>query len=85
MSKDGACILKHLHVQNPLALLLVQSCQTLEQQIGDGTTSCALLTSELMYVQKKNMITFLLVVTPPPTRQQTQVYLLKPTSLPCNM
>lgn len=48
VSKDGACIMKELQVQNPLAMLVVQSCQTLEQQIGDGTTSCAVLISEFL-------------------------------------
>ncbi|KAL9645820.1 hypothetical protein ABK040_003552 [Willaertia magna] len=48
VSQDGAFILRQLQVQQPAALLLVESVLTLDKLIGDGTTSAALLASSFI-------------------------------------
>lgn len=50
MSQDGAFILRQLRVQQPAAVLVVDSVLTLDAHLGDGTTSAVLLGASLMYV-----------------------------------
>ena len=48
VSQDGAFILRQLQVTQPATRLLVDSVLTLDQLVGDGTTSTAILTSALI-------------------------------------
>jgi len=48
ITNDGATILKSIHVDNPAAKILVDISKTQDEEVGDGTTSVAVLTGELM-------------------------------------
>ncbi len=48
ITNDGATILKEIEVQHPAAKLLVQISKTLDDEVGDGTTSAVVLAGELL-------------------------------------
>lgn len=50
VSQDGASILRHLQVTQPATAILVESVLTLDEYIGDGTTSATILAASLMCV-----------------------------------
>lgn len=47
-TNDGATILKSIHIDNPAAKIVVDVSKTQDAEIGDGTTSVAVLTGELL-------------------------------------
>ena len=48
MTNDGATILKAVHIDNPAAKVLVDIAKTQDDEVGDGTTSVAVLCGELL-------------------------------------
>lgn len=48
VTNDGATILKSIHVANPAAKVLVEVAKTQDDEVGDGTTSVAVLCGELL-------------------------------------
>lgn len=50
VSQDGAFILRQLRATQPAAAMLVDAVLTLDDYIGDGTTSAAILAASLVFV-----------------------------------
>mmetsp|Transcript_9163 Transcript_9163/g.25690 ORF Transcript_9163/g.25690 Transcript_9163/m.25690 type:complete len:531 (+) Transcript_9163:87-1679(+) len=50
VTNDGATILKAIHLDNPSAKVLVDIAKTQDDEVGDGTTSVAVLAGELLRV-----------------------------------
>lgn len=48
ITNDGATILKEIEVQHPAAKLLVQISKTLDDEVGDGTTTSVVIAGELL-------------------------------------
>jgi len=48
ITNDGATILKELDVQHPAAKMLVEVAKAQDNEVGDGTTTAAVLTGELL-------------------------------------
>ncbi|MHA1309320.1 MAG: thermosome subunit beta [Candidatus Helarchaeota archaeon] len=48
ITNDGATILKEIDVQHPAAKMVVEVSKTQDQEVGDGTTTAAILTGELL-------------------------------------
>ncbi|CAL8073111.1 unnamed protein product [Calicophoron daubneyi] len=48
VTNDGATILKSIGVDNPAAKILVEMSKVQDEEVGDGTTSVAVLASELL-------------------------------------
>jgi len=48
VTNDGATILKAVHVDNAAAKVLVEIAQVQDEQVGDGTTTVAVLAGELL-------------------------------------
>jgi len=48
ITNDGATILKELDVQHPAAKMLVEVAKTQDNEVGDGTTTVAVLAGELL-------------------------------------
>ena len=48
VTNDGATILKSVHVDNPAANVLVEIAKVQDDEVGDGTTSVAVLAGELL-------------------------------------
>jgi thermosome len=48
ITNDGATILKEIEVQHPTAKLLVQISKTVDDEVGDGTTSAVIIAGELL-------------------------------------
>ncbi|MCJ7445415.1 MAG: TCP-1/cpn60 chaperonin family protein [Methanotrichaceae archaeon] len=48
ISNDGATILKEMDVQHPAAKMLIEAAKTQDKEAGDGTTTVAILTGELL-------------------------------------
>ncbi|CAH1389872.1 unnamed protein product [Nezara viridula] len=48
ISNDGATILKHLDIVHPAAKCLVDIAKSQDAEVGDGTTSVVLITSEIL-------------------------------------
>jgi len=48
ITNDGATILKELDVQHPAAKMLVEVAKTMDDEVGDGTTTAAVLAGELL-------------------------------------
>ncbi|MDP7974733.1 MAG: thermosome subunit beta [Thermoprotei archaeon] len=55
VTNDGATILKEMDVQNPAAKLMVQASRTVDDEVGDGTTSAVVLAGALLE-QASNLI-----------------------------
>jgi len=53
VTNDGATILKSIHVDNPAAKILVEISKAQDDEIGDGTTSVAVLAGELLREAEK--------------------------------
>jgi T-complex protein 1 subunit beta len=53
VTNDGATILKSIHVENPAAKVLVEISKTQDDEVGDGTTSVAVLGGELLREAEK--------------------------------
>jgi thermosome len=48
ITNDGATILKEVDVQHPAAKMVVEVSKTQDDEVGDGTTTAAILTGELL-------------------------------------
>ncbi|MHA1231666.1 MAG: thermosome subunit alpha [Candidatus Helarchaeota archaeon] len=48
ITNDGATILKEMDLQHPTAKMVVEVAKTQDQEVGDGTTTAAILTGELL-------------------------------------
>ena len=53
MTNDGATILKSIHVDNPAAKILIDISRTQDEEVGDGTTTVAVLAGELLREAEK--------------------------------
>jgi len=53
VTNDGATILKSMHIDNPAARILIEISKTQDDEIGDGTTTVAVLASELLREAEK--------------------------------
>jgi T-complex protein 1 subunit beta len=53
VTNDGATILKSIHIDNPAARILVDISKTQDDEVGDGTTTVAVLASELLREAEK--------------------------------
>lgn len=48
VTNDGATILKSMYVENPAAKILIEISKTQDEEVGDGTTTVAVLAGELL-------------------------------------
>jgi len=48
VTNDGATILKEMDVAHPAAKMVIEVSKTVDSEVGDGTTSAAVLTGELL-------------------------------------
>ncbi|WP_375141068.1 thermosome subunit alpha [Methanococcoides orientis] len=48
ITNDGATILKEMDIQHPAAKMIVEVSKTQDDEVGDGTTSAAILSGELL-------------------------------------
>jgi T-complex protein 1 subunit beta len=53
VTNDGATILSSIHVDNPAAKILIDISKTQDQEVGDGTTTVAVLAGELLREAEK--------------------------------
>lgn len=53
VTNDGATILKSIHVDNPAAKILIDISRTQDEEVGDGTTTVAVLAGELLREAEK--------------------------------
>ena len=53
VTNDGATILKSMHIDNPAARILIEISKTQDDEVGDGTTTVAVLASELLREAEK--------------------------------
>ncbi|CAD25782.1 T COMPLEX PROTEIN 1 ETA SUBUNIT [Encephalitozoon cuniculi GB-M1] len=48
VTNDGATILKHMNIRHPVGRLLVALSESQDSEVGDGTTSVVILTTEIL-------------------------------------
>src|SRR6056297_679161 len=48
ITNDGATILEEMDIEHPAAQMIVEVAETQEEAVGDGTTTAAVLTGELL-------------------------------------
>src|SRR5665811_214760 len=48
ITNDGATILKEMDIEHPAAKMVVEVAKTQDEQVGDGTTTAAVLVGELL-------------------------------------
>jgi T-complex protein 1 subunit beta len=48
VTNDGATILRSMHIDNPAAKILIEISKAQDDEIGDGTTSVAVLAGEIL-------------------------------------
>jgi T-complex protein 1 subunit beta len=53
VTNDGATILGSMHIDNPAARILIEISKSQDTEIGDGTTTVAVLASELLREAEK--------------------------------
>lgn len=53
MTNDGATILSSIHVDNPAAKILIDISKVQDEEVGDGTTTVAVLAGELLREAEK--------------------------------
>lgn len=53
VTNDGATILKSIHVDNPAAKILIDISKCQDEEVGDGTTTVAVLAGELLREAEK--------------------------------
>jgi T-complex protein 1 subunit beta len=53
VTNDGATILQSIHVDNPAARILIDISKTQDEEVGDGTTTVAVLAGELLREAEK--------------------------------
>lgn len=53
VTNDGATILSSIHVDNPAAKILIDISKVQDEEVGDGTTTVAVLAGELLREAEK--------------------------------
>lgn len=53
VTNDGATILGSIYVDNPAAKILIDISKTQDEEVGDGTTTVAVLAGELLREAEK--------------------------------
>ena len=53
VTNDGATILKSIHIDNPAAKILIDISHTQDEEVGDGTTTVAVLAGEFLREAEK--------------------------------
>ena len=53
VTNDGATILRSIHVDNPAAKILIDISRTQDEEVGDGTTTVAVLAGEFLREAEK--------------------------------
>lgn len=53
MTNDGATILKSIYVDNAAAKILIDISKTQDEEVGDGTTTVAVMAGELLKEAEK--------------------------------
>ena len=53
VTNDGATILQSIYVDNPAAKILIDISRTQDEEVGDGTTSVAVMAGELLKEAEK--------------------------------
>jgi len=53
VTNDGATILQSIYVDNPAAKILIDISRTQDEEVGDGTTTVAVLAGELLREAEK--------------------------------
>jgi len=53
VTNDGATILKSIYVDNPAAKILIDISMTQDEEVGDGTTTVAVMAGELLKEAEK--------------------------------
>lgn len=53
VTNDGATILKSIWVDNPAAKILIDISKTQDEEVGDGTTTVAVMAGELLKEAEK--------------------------------
>ncbi len=53
VTNDGATILQSIYVDNPAAKILIDISKTQDEEVGDGTTTVAVLAGELLREAEK--------------------------------
>ena len=53
VTNDGATILRSMHVDNPAAKILIDISKTQDEEVGDGTTTVAVMAGELLREAEK--------------------------------
>jgi T-complex protein 1 subunit beta len=53
VTNDGATILQAMHIDNPAARILIDISRAQDDEVGDGTTTVAVLCSELLKEAEK--------------------------------
>src|SRR5512136_2929967 len=48
ITNDGATILKEMDIEHPAAKMVVEVAKTQDEEVGDGTTSAAVVAGELL-------------------------------------
>ena len=53
VTNDGATILKSIYIDNPAAKILIDISKTQDEEVGDGTTTVAVMAGELLKEAEK--------------------------------
>ena len=53
VTNDGATILKSIWIDNPAAKILIDISKTQDEEVGDGTTTVAVMAGELLKEAEK--------------------------------
>ena len=53
VTNDGATILKSIYIDNPAAKILIDISRTQDEEVGDGTTTVAVMAGELLKEAEK--------------------------------
>ena len=53
VTNDGGTILQSIYIDNPAAKILVDISRTQDEEVGDGTTTVAVLAGELLREAEK--------------------------------
>lgn len=57
VTNDGATILKSIYIDNPAAKILIDISKTQDEEVGDGTTTVAVMAGELLREAEKLIAT----------------------------
>merc|ERR1712157_147283 len=54
-TNDGNCILREIMVQDPAAKSMIETARSIDEEVGDGTTSVIILAGEAMEMAKTHL------------------------------